>query len=291
MQALSRAMEEYEQAIAEHEKDFRDERERTIRKLRELSVESAPPEKTRAEEDSLLIEDMEPLEEESVPIINVGGLEPVFAVREVDEELKLEEIDESIQDETVPIEDERPPNLVNLLKDQELYEENPALQMFEPQPQLSSQQPRGVAGSAGGGREGPAPGGGYGGAGGGGGGYGAGYGGPGGAYAGAGGGPVEGVAVGGGGAGGAGGSGAEGAGSKGSAAQGQPFLSVQGESVLATSLRESVSAQAKVVDKLFDELHELSRKIDEKRQPAPAEQLPPIVLNMQSPGAGSPAAR
>ena len=39
MDALSQAMEEYEQAIAEHEKDFRDEREKTIRKLRELSAD------------------------------------------------------------------------------------------------------------------------------------------------------------------------------------------------------------------------------------------------------------
>ena len=74
-----------------------------------------------------MIEDMEPLEEDAVPIINVGGLEPVFAVREVDEELQLEEVDETVQEEAVSIEDERPPNLVNLLKDQELYEENPAL--------------------------------------------------------------------------------------------------------------------------------------------------------------------
>ena len=72
MAALSRAMEKYEQAIAEHEKDFRDEREKTIRKLRELSVESAPPEKTREEEDALIMEDMEPLEEEAVPIIIIS---------------------------------------------------------------------------------------------------------------------------------------------------------------------------------------------------------------------------
>ena len=56
--------------------------------------------------------------------------------------------------------------------------------------------------------------------------------------------------------------------------------------MLANSLKESVSAQSKVVDKLFDELKDLSRKIDEKRQaPQP---LPPIVVNMQSPGAAPP---
>ena len=142
MEALSRAMEEYEKAISEHEKDFRDDREKTIRKLRELSADTTPHEKAKTADDALMIEDMEPLEEDDVPIINVGGLEPVFAVNEVDEELQLEEIDEAVHEEAVSIEDEHPPNLVNLLKDQELYEENPALQMFEPQPVLPSQQPR-----------------------------------------------------------------------------------------------------------------------------------------------------
>ena len=141
MEALSRAMEEYEKAISEHEKDFRDEREKTIRKFRELSVDTAPPEKAKTADDTLMIEDMEPLEEDAVPIINVGGLEPVFAVREVDEELQLEEVEEPVQDEEVSIEDERPPNLVNLLKDQELYEENPALEMFEPPPAFPRSSP------------------------------------------------------------------------------------------------------------------------------------------------------
>ncbi len=79
MDALSHAMEEYEQTIAEHEKDFRNEREKTIRRLRELTVDRGKPEKAKTEEDSLMMEDLEPLEEESVPIINVGGIEPVFA--------------------------------------------------------------------------------------------------------------------------------------------------------------------------------------------------------------------
>ncbi len=145
--ALTRTMEEYEQAIAEHEKDYRQERERAIRRLRELTADTSLKEKERGEADKLMIEEMEPLTEDAVPIINVGGLEPVFAVREEDEELKLEERDEPIHDETVAIEDERPPNLVNLLKDQELYAENPALQMFEPMPLLPSQHPMAAAAS------------------------------------------------------------------------------------------------------------------------------------------------
>ncbi len=151
-------------------------------------------------------------------------------MREVDEELQLEEVDESIQEDAVSIEDERPPNLVNLLKDQELYEENPALQMFEPQPQLPSQQPRAHAGCAPQAAPPAAP-------------------------------PPPQPAV---------------------AQPANLTLSPQGESVLAQSLKESVAAQSKVVDKLFDEMRDLSRKIDERR---PQQPLPPIVLNMQQPAA------
>ena len=247
MEALSRAMDEYEQAISEHEKDFRDEREKTIRKLRELTVESAPPEAAKPEEDSIMIEDIEPLEEDAVPIINVGGMEPVFAVRETDEELQLEEVDEPLPEESVSIEDERPPNLVNLLKDQELYEENPALQMFEPQPQLPSQQLHGQ-------QQGPAP-----------------------------------IAV--------------------PAPfpaqayqvqaplpaplpplslppaqppqQSQLTLSPQTESLIANSLKESAAAQAKMVEKLVDEMKTLSRKVDERSQNPPPS--PPVIVHMPRP--------
>jgi hypothetical protein len=72
----------------------------------------------------------------------------------------------------------------------------------------------------------------------------------------------------------------------------QQTLSPQGESMLASFLKESVAAQARVVDKLFDEMKVLSRKIDEKKQ-AP-QQMPPIVVNMQQPGfsqAGPPPMR
>ena len=112
---------------------------------------------------------------------------------------------------------------MNLLKDQELYAENPALEMFEPAPQLPSQQPKGQQAPA-------AP-------------------------------PAQ-------------------------ALPAQLSLSPQGESVLANSLKESVAAQSKVVDKLFDEMRELSRKIDQKQAPQ-QQALPPIVLNMQQGNPGS----
>ncbi|MGA2479153.1 MAG: hypothetical protein ABSG63_10440, partial [Spirochaetia bacterium] len=123
------------------------------------------------------------------------------------------------------------------------YEENPALQMFEPQPQLPSQQ-RGTGGAQG---------------------AGAGHGGM----------PNGGQPQ---------------AAAPQPAVPAQPAqltLSPQGESVLANSLKETVSAQSRVVDKLFDEMKELSRKIDERKQ-AP-QQMPPVILNMQSPAAAGPA--
>ena len=218
MDALSEAMEEYEQTIAEHEKDFRDDREKTIRKLRELSVDSVKSEKAPVEEDSLMIEDLEPLGEDAVPIISVGGMEPVFAVREEDEELKLEEVDESVQDETVSIEDERPPNLVNLLKDQELYEENPALETFQPSAPFP-QQPRGSGQAT----------------------------------------PPQAPSL-----------------PSPQPAASQPALSAQGENVLAKSLKESVETQQRMVDKLFGEISDLSRKIEEQKRPP---QIVPIMMN------------
>jgi tetratricopeptide (TPR) repeat protein len=262
IEALAGAMREYEQTVAEHEKDFSEERERTLRRLRELSVESAPTEGAEPEQDRLMMEDIEPLPEESVPIINVGGLEPVIAVPEESEEIKLEEVEEPAPEEPaereVAIEDERPPNLVNLLKDQELYEENPALALFEkppvlappprPQPQPAAPAPapqiipaavprgfepaavprgsepaavpRGFEVGAPAAMPGPAP--------------------------------------------------------------GTLGLSPQGESVLANSLRESVAAQSKVVEKLFDEIKDLSRRIDQRNAQPP---MPPIMIPMPQPSA------
>jgi hypothetical protein len=62
----------------------------------------------------------------------------------------------------------------------------------------------------------------------------------------------------------------------------QISLSPQGESVLAQSLKESVEAQQKVVDRLFDELRDLSRKIEQRQPPS----ILPITLNLQQAAAG-----
>ena len=42
----------------------------------------------------------------------------------------------------MPIDDERPPDLVNLLHDQELYEENPAWKPFQPIPRAPGEAPK-----------------------------------------------------------------------------------------------------------------------------------------------------
>jgi tetratricopeptide (TPR) repeat protein len=222
LESLTATLEEYEQAISEHEKDFREDRERTIRRLREMALDTGRTEKETADEDQLMVEDVEQVEEDSVPIINVGGMEPILAVEEAPEVLQLTEEQEPVEEETVSIDDERPPNLVNLLQGQELYEENTALQTFQPQPQLGS-----PAGGGGGFLPPPAP---------------------------------------------------------AAAIQPQilPILQPQGESVLANSLKESVAAQQKLVDKLFDEVRDISRKLDQKPQAMP------ITVSVAPPQASPP---
>ncbi len=128
--ALAAALEEYEQVVAEHEKDYREEREHTMRRLREMSTDTSRRARASYDEDAMMLEELEQVDEDEVPIIDIGGKEPVFAVPEESEDLKLGETDEEAPD--VPIDDERPPDLVNLLHDQELYEENPAWKPFQP---------------------------------------------------------------------------------------------------------------------------------------------------------------
>jgi hypothetical protein len=57
----------------------------------------------------------------------------------------------------------------------------------------------------------------------------------------------------------------------------QHIIQPQGESVLAQSLKESVEAQAKMVDRLSRELSDISRKIDQRPQ------VVPITVTMSSP--------
>jgi tetratricopeptide (TPR) repeat protein len=267
IESLSTTIEEYEQAISEHEKDFREEREKTIRRLREMTVDTARAEKEAADEDTLMVEELESSEEDTVPIINVGGMEPILAVEESPEVLQLTEEQEPVEEEMVSIDDERPPNLVNLLQGQELYEENPALQTFQPPPQFPPQPPGGggrgapglpgqpatpvfapsvpvpvTAPSAPVPVTAPAP-------------------------------PLPGAPA------------------APVAAPVAPFpfpapvaplpaspLQPQGDSALASSLKESVQAQQKMVDKLFDELREISRRLDQRPQvmPVTVSVAPPV---------------
>ena len=223
-----------------------------------------------------MVEDTEPLpEEDAVPIINVGGLEPVFSPsgrrtrssvdEEVDETPSRGE--EAPKRQEAAIEDERPANLVNF-SDQELYEENPAWRFSKGRPRFLRRSPAGMVSAAPPSATAPwaataSP------------------------YA-----PPPAPA---------------------------PYAppprmrlhlhlplcarlvrrprrqrplrrilvrarpGPQGESVLANSLKESVAAQIWVVDQLFEEMKELSRRIDQKNAPQP-QPLPPIVVNQQ-PGA------
>ena len=174
----------------------------------------------------MMLEELEQVDEDEVPIIDIGGMEPVFAVPEESEDLKLGETEEEAPD--VPIDDERPPDLVNLLHDQELYEENPAWKPFQPlssgqgEPQKPAQPPARPTRSPSPRRRLP--------------------------------------------------------GRSSPAASPPPFPqyaaparpSRQEEAAVPPSLMQALDAQQRMVDRLFDELRDLSRRVDERPRAMPA---------------------
>ena len=70
--ALAAALEEYEQAVAEHEKDFREEREHTIRRLREIVHRHVARRPEAAyDEDAMMLEELEQVDDDEVPIVGL----------------------------------------------------------------------------------------------------------------------------------------------------------------------------------------------------------------------------
>lgn len=133
-------LDRYEEAVADYEQRYRSEWSRSLRALRERGLESTGLDEG-AEPGPEAGIGLEGLEEEAVPIINIGGLEPTMAIEEDEEDLSLsaerasrEAADQHGED----ISDERPPSLMNLLHGQELYEENPAWKDFQGLPEAGA---------------------------------------------------------------------------------------------------------------------------------------------------------
>jgi hypothetical protein len=182
----------------------------------------------------MMLEELEQVDEDEVPIIEIGGKEPLFAIPEESEDLKLGETEEEAPD--IPIDDERPPDLVNLLHDQELYEENPAWKPFQP---LSSGQGEPQKGAQPAGAAHPFP------------------------FAPA---PPPGPFI-----------PAASPPPYSSAASPPPFTqyaaparpSRQEEAAIPPSIMQALDSQQRMVDRLFDALHDLSRRVDEQPRARP----------------------
>lgn len=124
---LTESLKLYEETINEYEKEHEEQWQRNLIKYRDLGEDL---EKEQADdEDAFLFDEQISDEDDAVPIIKVGGMEPVLAVREEEEELTLEESPEPIPEteikKVIEIKEEKAPSLMNLLDGQELYRESP----------------------------------------------------------------------------------------------------------------------------------------------------------------------
>ncbi|HEQ71489.1 MAG TPA: tetratricopeptide repeat protein, partial [Spirochaetia bacterium] len=122
-QSLRDTLSLYEETIADYEENFREQWERNLKRYKKLT--GTPEQDQLAAGDAILLETSLRVEEDAVPIINIGGLEPVFDIREEEEEVTLEERDDEIPERVLPLPPEPPASLVSLLEGEELYEESP----------------------------------------------------------------------------------------------------------------------------------------------------------------------
>jgi hypothetical protein len=243
---LRDTLQEYEAAVAEYEPRFRDEWESNRNRLRELGAgsgaagfDTAGQDVGEADIDSLMLDEMPRLEEDAVPIINIGGAEPVLRIEEEEEELDLAELEEKKpppEDKTVEIEDQRAPSLLNLLKDQDLYDENPNWKGFQLPPAF---QDRGAPGAASP-HAGPPPA----------------------AEAAAAGSAAE----------------APAAEAPAAEAPAAGFARPAGEEVLAEALRDSVQAQREMISELAQELKDASRQLLARSQVMPIPMPTPPMM-------------
>ncbi|MBN1410899.1 MAG: tetratricopeptide repeat protein [Spirochaetales bacterium] len=77
------------------------------------------------------------IEEDALePIIDIGEPEPLLQVNEEEELLRIDEMAEEIEEDIVEINDQEPPPMMNLLENQELYDESMMLKILQAQQEL-----------------------------------------------------------------------------------------------------------------------------------------------------------
>lgn len=93
---LHATLQMYEQVVDDYSQDYEDVWQRNLSTL--ASLANRPLEEMQEqEEESLLFGELPDLEEDTVPIIGVGGIDPVVAVQEDEESMILEEMEEEIE--------------------------------------------------------------------------------------------------------------------------------------------------------------------------------------------------
>jgi len=136
---LNELLSVFEQIAEDYISENRDTIEKNINSLSEISLESSIEEAVEEDTDSVLFEDIPGLEPETVPIIDIGGIDPVIAINEEEETLNLLEMEEEIPPE-MPSEKEKEEEIHEIVRETEKSSTSEA--PFSPTPgQQATAQP------------------------------------------------------------------------------------------------------------------------------------------------------
>ena len=117
---LNRSLELYEQAADRVQKENSEAVDRSLAAFRELSKAADEIETgEEREEDSLLFEEIPGLDSEEVPILTIGGIDPIIAILEDEETIHL---DEQEEDMDWPLDDPEPEEIIEKEKETEVQQ-------------------------------------------------------------------------------------------------------------------------------------------------------------------------
>ncbi len=150
LDSLRDTLDLYEDTVAEYAPSHRQEWDSNLRRLASTPHgPAAETEEKRAEVEEIGFGEAVRLPEDEVPIIQIGGKEPVLSIREEEERLELSAVEEPPPAPSVDLRDETAPSLMNLLEGQKLYEENPSWKDFQLPPGMAVPPPSARASMAG----------------------------------------------------------------------------------------------------------------------------------------------
>ncbi|UCF99860.1 MAG: tetratricopeptide repeat protein [Spirochaetaceae bacterium] len=133
----------YEDTISEFASPLRAELNENIEKLKNLrrKVTAEEDQEPALDYESLAKQEQSMKQLDAVPIIHFGGQEPAIKIEEEVEAIDLDEMEETLEPSRIEIEDRTPESLMSLLDNQKLYNENPAWKDFQLPPSFT-ERPR-----------------------------------------------------------------------------------------------------------------------------------------------------